>query len=99
MEPPKYSRLVERVYGDLPRTRTFVDDTGMGHKMEESIVTDLRGLLERARAAKLKLKPRKVYIGFRQLEFLGHSLSKKGISPNASKIIKVRSFQKPETKE
>ena len=24
---PKYSRLMETVYGDLPRTKTFVDDT------------------------------------------------------------------------
>ena len=85
MEPPKYSRLVERVYGDLPRTRTFVDDTGMGHKKEESIVTDLRDLLERARAAKLKFKPRKVYIGLRQLEFLAILSQRKALAQMQAK--------------
>ena len=97
--PPKYSRLVERVYGDLPRTKTFVDDTGIGHRMESEIVADLRQVLCRARAARLKFKPKKVFIGHKQLEFLGHTLSKEGISPEASKVAKVQGFQRPQTRE
>ena len=32
--PPHYSRLVARAYGGLERTRTFVDDGGIGHTGE-----------------------------------------------------------------
>ena len=49
--PPKYSKLVERVYGTLPRTGSFVDDTGMGHLDVNAIVPDLRQLFGRAREA------------------------------------------------
>ncbi len=97
--PPKKRRLVEKVYGDLPRSHSFVDDTGLGHHDEASIVPDLRQLLERARAAKLKIKPTKVFIGHRRLDFLGHLLSKHGISHDAAKIQKVMQFQKPRDKQ
>ena len=97
--PPKYSRLVERVHGDLPRTKTFVHDTRIGHRMESEIVEDLREVLCRARAAHVKFKPKNVFIGHKQLEFLGHTLSKQGISPEASRVAKVQGFQIPQTRE
>ena len=44
--PPHYSRLVARAYGGLEHTRTFVDDGGIGHTGEGSIVRDLRVFLD-----------------------------------------------------
>ena len=56
-------------------------------------------MLDWARVARLKFKPKNVFIGHKRLEFLGHILSKEGISPEASKVTKVQGFQRPQTKE
>ena len=56
-------------------------------------------MLCRARAAWLKFKPKKVFIGHKQLEFLGHTLFKEEISLEASKVAKVQGFQRPQTRE
>ena len=96
--PPRYSRLVARAYGGLERTRTFVDDGGIGHTGEGSIVRDLRAFLNRSREFKLKLKPQKIFIGFKQLEFVGHNLFIDGLAVLNSKIEKVENLEIPSTK-
>lgn len=60
--PPRYSRLANRECGGLELTGTFID--------EDNISCDLRAFLDRCLALKLKSKPKYVFIGFQQLEFL-----------------------------
>ena len=96
--PPRYSHLVARVYGGLGRTRTFVDDGGIGHMGEGSIVRDLCAFLNRSREFRLKLKPKKLFIGFDQLEFVGHNLSIDGLAVLNDKIERVENFEVPNTK-
>lgn len=87
--PPHYSRLVVRTYGGLERMQTFVDDGGIDQTKEDNIVQDLRAFLDKSGKFKLKLKPNKVHIGYEQLEFVGHKLSKDRLSILDGRIEKV----------
>ena len=49
------------------------------------------------KAANLCFNPKKIRIGFRQLVYLGHVISEKGISPNPAKIQGIRGFPVPLT--
>ena len=62
-------------------------------------MADLHQVCCRACTSQLKFKPKKVFIGHKQLEFPGHTLSKEGISLEASKGVKVKGFQRPQTRE
>ncbi|MCV6574128.1 MAG: hypothetical protein OIF58_00170, partial [Cohaesibacter sp.] len=60
----------------------------IGHTGEEGIVRDLRAFLNCSREFKLKLKPKKVFIGFNQLEFVGHNLFIDGLAMLNDKLKK-----------
>lgn len=49
------------------------------------------------REANLKLKPEKCQFGLGKVKFLGHVLSKDGVSVDADKTEKVRNFPVPKT--
>ena len=72
-------RIVDQAMSGLVRTGAFVDDKARGSCDQAGIPDDIRCILERIRAAKLKLKPCKCTIGYLSVQFVGHTLSSKGI--------------------
>ena len=72
-----------------PRTMPFVDDVDNGHLSAAEISDDLHRVLTHLEASHLKLKPRKCWIGYAEVEFLGHKISTAGISAHKDKIAKV----------
>lgn len=61
----------------------------------EEHLENIARVLDRLHEAGLKLKPSKCHFLLRQVQYLGHTISDQGISPDATKIEAVKSFPKP----
>ena len=65
----------------------------MGETLEDPLyVQNLQRVLQGLREAGLKLKPSKCHFLQRSVEYLGHVISEKGISPDPRKVEAVRNF-------
>ena len=65
---------------------------------EEHIKT-LKEVLTRLEAANLKAKPSKCFVAFKNIEFLGHQVSRGCLKPNHDKISSILEAKRPETKK
>ena len=93
--PAAYSRLVEQVYGGLDRVGVFIDDVCCAHQSEAGIVEDLRRVFARCRDGGLRLKPKKCFIGYREVDFLGHRLCPDGMRMDEAKVNKITKMPSP----
>ena len=59
--------------------------------------THLRDAFERCRQYQLQLAPKKCYIGYRGLEYLGFRISGQGIAPSPTKIDAILHSPEPTT--
>ena len=64
----------------------YVDDIGIADKNATDFTRNIRAVFKCIRQAGLKLTIEKCHIGVRQVEFLGGTLSSKGVSPQSHKI-------------
>ena len=64
----------------------YVDDIGIGANNATDLIQNIRAVFQCIRNAGLKLKIEKCYFGVRQINFLGRTISSKGISPQTHKI-------------
>ena len=58
-------------------------------------IANLKVVLQRLRKAKLKLSPKKCALFRKEVKYLGHVVSKEGISPDPGKTEAVKSWPKP----
>ena len=93
--PAAYSRLVEQVYGSLTRVGVFIDDVCCAHREEAGIVEDLRRVFECCRNGGLRLKPKKCFVGYREVDFLGHRLCPEGMRMDEAKVEKIKRMPFP----
>jgi len=95
--PGTFAQLMQYVLGDLlpEKAQVFLDDIRvLGATLDENL-ENLRAVLDRLRAAGLKLKPSKCKFLKRKVEFLGHIASENGIEPDETKIEKIKNFPIP----
>ena len=64
----------------------YVDDIGIAANNATDLTRNIRAVFKCIRQAGLKLTIEKCHFGFRQVEFLGRTISPEGISPQARKI-------------
>ena len=64
----------------------YVDDIGLAAKNATDLTRNIRTIFQCIRNAGLKLTIEKCHFGFRQVEFLGRTISSEGVSPQAHKI-------------
>jgi hypothetical protein len=95
-----FERLIELVLGRLQwrKCLCYLDDVVIpGHDFE-SALENLTEVFERLRQANLKLKPSKCKFFQKQVSFLGHVISEKGVSCDPKKISAVIDWPQPENK-
>ena len=89
--PSTYSRLVQKVLQHIPpeEALAYLDDTCVHSKNVSHHLNIIEKMLVAFRKAGLTIKPEKTHFGRSQITYLGHTISKKGISiPNEyTKII------------
>ena len=81
-----FQRLMDKVTAKLRGVFVYLDDVLVASPSREQHECDLRNLLEALKNFGLVLNVKKCIFGVKQLEFLGHSVSARGISPLQSKV-------------
>ena len=97
--PATFQRLMENCLGDLNLRWcvVYLDDIIVYGKSPEEILERLGAVFEKLRKAGLKLKPSKCEFFKEQIQFLGHIVSKEGISTCPEKVHAVQEWPIPKT--
>ena len=95
--PSVFERLMERVFAGLTFLILFIylDDIIVYSKTFEEHLENLGIVFERLKEANLKLYPKKCNLLCRKVAFLGHEVSKSGISTDPSKVQAVKEWPQP----
>ena len=73
----------------------YLDDILIIGKTFEDHLENVARVLDRLQEAGLKLKPSKCNFLLKQVQYLRHTISDLGISPDAKKVEAVKNFPKP----
>ena len=95
--PQEFQRVMERILGDLPFVRIYLDDIVVFSVTEEEHNEHVRQVLDRIRAANLRLNKEKCEFGREEIEFLGFKLEAGKKSPNDEKTKIIANFPVPQS--
>ena len=86
--PSIFTRMMHRILEPLRNkgVSNFMDDILIATETWEEHMESLTAVLGRLRQAGLTAKPTKCHIGFKQLDYLGHTLTRNTIRPEAGKV-------------
>ena len=95
--PATFSRLMEMVLRGInwERCLVYLDDIIVFGRSFDQALTNLVQVFERLRQAGLRLKPSKCSLFQNSVKFLGHIVSKEGVSCDPDKIDCVRNWETP----
>jgi len=95
--PATYSRLVQKVLEGIPTSIAlpYLDDTCIHSRTVSTHLDHLRTVFEAHRKAGLLLQPSKCQIFQKEVEYLGHLLTQRGIKPIPSYQILVDNWPLP----
>ena len=98
--PATFERLMELVLAGLPWSvcLLYLDDILVHAKTFEEEIANLREVLGRFRAANLKLNPKKCELFRQKVLYLGHIVTRDGISTELGKIEAVITWPTPTNK-
>ena len=91
--PSFFSKLMRYAFGPLIKRKqaiTCIDDTLLQAKDKQEMFTIVKEYHSLLRKANLKAAPDKTMFFIRKVRFLGHVISKDGLSPSASRIGDIR---------
>ena len=99
--PATFQRLMEKVLRGLIGCICLVhlDDVIIFAKTFKEMLDRLRIVFARLRAAGLKLNRKKCTFFKREIKFLGHLISKQGISTDPKKIVEIVDLPVPRNKK
>jgi len=97
--PATFERLTEKILRGMQWTEclVYIDDIIIFGRTFLEVLARLRKVLERFRAHKLKMKPKKCDLFKEQVEFLGHIVSAEGIACDPKKVDRVKNWPQPRT--
>ena len=102
--PEEFQRRMHSVLQGLPGVAVIVDDIlvyGAGTTEEESQKDhdkNLQQLLQRARDKNLKFNKRKLRLCLSEVTYMGHRLTKEGLSPDPTKVKAILNMPTPDSK-
>ena len=87
------------ILGDLEGVQIVTDDILVYGETEEIHDKRLEAVLERARETNLKLNPKKSKISQKEVNYVGHVLTKEGIKPNPDRVQAIKDMPEPKDKQ
>ena len=97
---PTFVRMMDKVLEGFDEfADSFIDDIGIFSDTWEFHVEHLRAVFQSLREAKLVAKPSKCFVGYGELEYLGHIAGSGNIKPVQDKVSAIRQFPVPVTKK
>lgn len=96
-----FQRVIEMVMGplNLQSCMLYLDDIIVFGDSFPNHLSRLDAVLTRLENANLKLKPSKCCLFKRQIKYLGHILSARGIETDPAKIIKIKEWPTPQDRK
>ena len=97
--PATFQRLMQNCLGELNLTYALIyfDNVIVYSRTEEEHLTRLRAVFERFRESGLKLKPSKCNFFRTEINYLGHTVSAKGMEPGVDSIKAIAEMALPRT--
>ena len=94
-----FCRLMEMCIGDQQYVTLlfYLDDICVFAETADQMLDRIQFTFNRLKEFNLKIKPKKSFFFQAEVNFLGHILSKDGVSPNPEKIEKIRDWPVPTT--
>ena len=92
-----FERFIDQVLRGLPFTYAYIDDVLIASSNAEQHKEHLRSVLRRLNEYNVVINPLKCICRVKELTFLGHHVSSKGIRPLKDKVQAVREFPQPST--
>ena len=95
--PATFERLMEQVLAGLPTTVALLhlDDILVPDRTFEQQIDKLQMVFQRLKEANLKLNPKKCNLFQREVKYLGHVVSAKGVSPDPEKVEAIQAWPRP----
>ena len=100
--PNSFQLLMDKILHGLTFNSVlcYLDDICIFSETFEQHISDLHEVLSRLQSAGLKLKPKpKCKFGYSDCIFLGHSISKNGISPPSDRVELLKDYPVPQTRK
>lgn len=97
--PEIFQRTMEQVINGCEGCLNFMDDIIIFGESEEQHDKRLENTLKRLKSYNVTLNEDKCVYGVKEIVFLGHKLSEKGIRPTDDKLIAIKQFREPKTAE
>jgi predicted aspartyl protease len=96
--PATFQRFMDAVLAGLKwkNLLCYMDDICVFSTTFENHLDDLKSVFMRLREAKLKLKPSKCHLFQKEIKFLGHLITDKGILPDPNKIKAIMEIKIPD---
>lgn len=95
--PATFQRVMDAVLRDLVGVccLVYMDDIIIFSSSFEEHVKDIRKVLRKLKEACLKIQLDKCYFFRREVQFLGHTVTKDGVKPNSDKIEVIKTWPIP----
>lgn len=95
--PEIFQKTMESILAGLEGVIVYLDDIVVFGSTQEEHDKRLQALLKRLQEYNVLLNKEKCIFGAVEIEFLGHVLSEKGVSPTESRIEAITKFREPKT--
>ena len=92
-----FQRLMDNILGDLPFCVCYVDDVLVFSNSGKQHLQHLKVVLESLSENGLIAREDKCIFGASEVEFLGHAISRLGVTPLQEKVEAIQGFPKPST--
>jgi len=93
-----YGRMLHLLLDGMQQTDNFVDDVISFTDGRMQHLQELRELFERVHGAGLTVKPSKCYFGYRQVDFVGHTVGHGSLRTMDDKVERIVQAPVPKTK-
>lgn len=97
--PEKFQKVMESILSQCKNVICYIDDMLVYGKDESEHDHCLAEVMKVLKKRKVMLNSEKCKLKQREVTFLGHKLSGKGIEPLESKVLAIKQFRPPKTKE
>jgi hypothetical protein len=95
--PASFSRLMDIIMCDAHNVITYLDDCLVHSSSHEEHLKHLAEAIDRIGGANLRLNPNKCIFGAAEVEYLGHTITSKGVRPGTDKAAAVKEATPPAT--
>ncbi|KAJ8029627.1 hypothetical protein HOLleu_29069 [Holothuria leucospilota] len=97
--PATFSRIMRALLHGMSNVNNYIDDILIHTGTWGEHLTILKELLKRLRKVNLTARPKKCFVGYEEIEFLGHIVGHGSIRPKQEKTEAIRKAERPKTKK